>query len=35
MNDILVLLLGVAIGTYFADEIRPTVPLLDPNGEKV
>lgn len=34
MNDLLVLLIGVAAGTYFADGIRPIVPLLDPNGEK-
>lgn len=31
MSDILVLLAGIGIGTYFANEIREKVPVLDPN----
>lgn len=34
MNDLLLLLIGVAAGTYFADNIRETVPVLDPNNSK-
>lgn len=33
MSDILVLLAGIGIGTYFADEIRGKVSVLDPNKE--
>lgn len=31
MNEIIVLLIGVGVGTRFAEEIRKTVPALDPN----
>lgn len=31
MNDLLLLLGGITIGTYFAEPIRKTVPLLDPS----
>lgn len=31
MNDIILVLLGVAAGTYFAEPIRSTVTVLDPN----
>lgn len=31
MNNFLLLLAGIAIGTYFAEQIRSTVPLSDPN----
>lgn len=31
MNDLLLILAGVAAGTYFAEQIRSTVPVLDPN----
>lgn len=33
MSDILVLLAGIGIGVYFADEIREKAPILDPNKE--
>lgn len=31
MNDLLLILAGVAAGAYFAEPIRFTVPVLDPN----
>lgn len=31
MNEIIVLLIGVGVGARFAEEIRKTVPVLDPN----
>lgn len=31
MNELLLLLSGVAIGTYFAEPIRETVPVLKPS----
>lgn len=35
MNELLLLISGVAIGTYFAESIRETVPVLKPfDGEK-
>lgn len=34
MSDILLVLLGAAIGTYFAEPIREVVPILNP-GEEV
>lgn len=34
MNDLLLLLIGVAAGTYFAESVRETVPALDPNNDK-
>lgn len=30
MNDMLLLLAGIALGTYFAESIRETVPVLKP-----
>lgn len=30
MNDLLLILTGIAIGTYFAEPIRETVPVLKP-----
>lgn len=30
MDSIITLLLGVAIGTYYAESIREKVPVLDP-----
>lgn len=33
MNDVIIALIGVALGTYFAEPIRETVPLLDPQGK--
>lgn len=35
MNDLLLLLAGIAAGTYFAESIRKTVPILDPNKTSV
>lgn len=29
MSDLVVLLMGVAIGSYFADEVRSVAPILD------
>lgn len=31
MDNLLIVLLGFAIGTYYADSIRKEVPILDPN----
>lgn len=31
MNDLLFLIGGIAIGTYFAESIRETVPVLKPS----
>lgn len=31
MNDLLLILGGVALGTYFAENVRGVVPVLDPN----
>lgn len=31
MDNLLIALFGVAIGTYYADSIRKEVPILDPN----
>lgn len=31
MNEMIILLLGVAAGAHFAESIRKTVPILDPN----
>lgn len=30
MNDLLLLILGVSVGTYFAEDVRGVVPILDP-----
>lgn len=30
MKDLLLLLAGIAVGTYFAEPIRETVPVLKP-----
>lgn len=30
MNDLLLILVGVGVGTYFAESIRETVPVLKP-----
>lgn len=34
MDGIVTILLGLAIGAYFAEPIRETVPLLDPNKQE-
>lgn len=34
MESLLLLLAGVAVGTYFAEPIRETIPILDPGTEK-
>lgn len=31
MGDLLLILAGVAAGTYYAESIRKSVPILDPN----
>lgn len=33
MNDLIIALIGVALGTYFAEPIRDTIPVLDPQGK--
>lgn len=33
MNDIILLLGGVALGTYLAEPIRGVIPILDPKKE--
>lgn len=33
MNDLLVLLVGVAVGTYFSEEVRNVAPILDKSKE--
>lgn len=33
MSELLILLLGVALGTYHAEVIRDKVPALDPTPE--
>lgn len=35
MNDVLLVLLGVAAGTYFAESIRDIAPVLKPAGANV
>lgn len=34
MNELLLLIGGVAIGTYFAESIRETVPVLKPSDKE-
>lgn len=34
MNSLLNVLIGVVIGTYYAESIRQQVPLLDPSSSK-
>lgn len=34
MNELLLILVGVATGAYFAEPIRERVPVLDPAKEK-
>lgn len=34
MNELLFLIGGVAIGTYFAESIRETVPVLKPSDKE-
>lgn len=34
MDSIITVLLGLVVGTYFAEPIRETVPLLDPNKKE-
>lgn len=29
MNDLLIFLIGLAAGTYFSEEVRDVVPILD------
>lgn len=33
MNDLLFLMIGIAAGTYFAESIRETVPVLKPSDK--
>lgn len=33
MNDLLVFLVGVTLGTYFSEEVRDVVPILDKSKE--
>lgn len=35
MNDLLLVLLGVAAGTYFAESIREVAPVLTPADKNV
>lgn len=34
MNDLLLILGGIAIGTYFAEPVRGVIPILDPNKKE-
>lgn len=34
MNELLLILVGVATGAYFAEPIREKVPVLDPTKEE-
>lgn len=34
MNELLLLIGGVAIGTYFAESIRESVPVLKPSDKE-
>lgn len=31
MDTILILLGGIALGTYYSEDVRKVVPILDPN----
>lgn len=31
MNELFILLGGIALGTYYAESIRKPIPILDPN----
>lgn len=33
MNEVLVFLAGLALGTYYAEKVRDVVPFLDPTPE--
>lgn len=34
MNELLLIIIGVATGTYFSEPIREKVPILDPTKGK-
>lgn len=34
MNDLLLIIGGVALGTYFAEPVRKAVPILDPKKKE-